>query len=292
MKISVYIPSFNQKEYLVEAIESVLDQTMRPHQIIIIDDCSNDGSQDVIAGYASKYSDVITPIYHQKNQGIAKTRIDALEAVTGDFVTYVDGDDKYLPTKLEKEAELLHRSTGEKIAFSNFYFTSDTGQRLRTWFDKDLPDQGNVFISAITRDFPRNTLFRCELTPMKCLKKVGFYDSSLKTHEDWDLKIRLTKHFEVVCCEEPLSEYRQHPSGLSKQSFALRLENIERVYKKNLPLLEHLPASDRKIVQKRISNRMAAITQKATKQEFRRKKYLSMARCLMKSFRYQFYRFV
>ena len=112
-RISVYITSYNQKEYLVEAIDSVLNQTLKPFEIIIVDDCSTDGSREVIAGYALRYPDLVNPIYHTRNQGVAQARIDALQMVTGDYVTYVDGDDRYLPTKLEKEARLLQENAND-----------------------------------------------------------------------------------------------------------------------------------------------------------------------------------
>ena len=105
--ISVYITSYNQREFLAEAIDSVLAQTLPPHQIIVVDDCSTDGSQDIIADYARAHRGLFSPIYHRDNTGVAQVRADALAAVTGDLVTYVDGDDRYLPTKLEQEAAAL-----------------------------------------------------------------------------------------------------------------------------------------------------------------------------------------
>lgn len=98
-RISVFLPSYNQKTFLVEALESVLNQTYTPNQIIVVDDCSTDGSQAVIENYSRQYPGIFTTIYHNKNMGIAQTRIDALSAVTGDFVTYLDGDDRFLPEK-------------------------------------------------------------------------------------------------------------------------------------------------------------------------------------------------
>ena len=105
MNISVYIPSYNQGKFLAQAIESVLAQTRCPRQLILIDDGSSDGSQDVIAAYAARHPRLITAIYHDRNQGIPRTRNAALQAVTGDCVTYVDADDRLLPTKLEREAD-------------------------------------------------------------------------------------------------------------------------------------------------------------------------------------------
>ena len=118
--ISVYVTSYNQREYLVEAVESVLAQTLPASQIIVVDDCSQDGSQDVIAEYATRHSQ-ITPIFHRNNLGVAQTRNHALQMTTGDYVTYVDGDDRFLPDKLAKEVELLDKSPEADVVFSNVY---------------------------------------------------------------------------------------------------------------------------------------------------------------------------
>jgi len=267
MKISLYIPSFNQKQYLIEAVESVLAQTLQPHQIIIIDDNSSDGSQQLIDGYKSRYPDLITPIYHTTNQGITRTRLHALKTVTGDYVTYVDGDDRLLKNKLEKEAKLLKESSNAQIAFSNYYYISPDGIRTGVWASTEVPPQGDVFRFAFARDFPKGSLFRNELVKLSCLKEIGAYDSSLLTHEDWDLKIRLTKRFKTVYCPDLLSEYRRNPNGLSKLPASLRLKSIEYVYDKNKYLLDDLTRSSRTDVKVKLALKFSQISQKAALDE-------------------------
>jgi glycosyltransferase involved in cell wall biosynthesis len=131
MNVSVYIPSYNQRRFLAQAIESVLAQTLRPHQVIIVDDSSTDGSQNVIATYTARHPRLITAIYHDRNRGIPRTRNDALQAVTGDCVTYVDADDRLLPTKLEREAEALAANPDAHVAFSDYVYTDSQGAVTR-----------------------------------------------------------------------------------------------------------------------------------------------------------------
>ena len=142
MTISVVIPAYNAGEYIARAIDSVLAQTLPPGQIIIVDDDSSDGSQELIAGYRSRYPDLITPIFHEQNRGVARVRVTALEAVTGDYVTYLDGDDRYLPEKLEKEAALLQSRSDIQIAYSNNYYMTAGGRRYATWVTTKAPPQG------------------------------------------------------------------------------------------------------------------------------------------------------
>jgi len=245
MKISVYIPSYNQKGYLIEAIESVLAQTLRPFEIIIVDDCSSDGSQQVIAAYAARYPDLVIPVYHVHNQGIALTRNDALQRVGGDYVTYVDGDDRFLPTKLEKERRLLQNNPGAEIAFSNIYYMTAEGIRTGLWADAEKPPQGDVFSKVFARDFPRQSLFRNDLVNYQAWKGIGFYDPELRIWEDDDMRLRLTKKLKAVYHDEPLAEYRIHDKGLSRAGIGHHLKALRYVYEKNLLLLDDVEVTER-----------------------------------------------
>ena len=235
-RISVFITSYNQRDYLIEAIETVLGQTLTPTQIIIVDDCSSDDSSDVISDYASRYPELITPIYHKENMGVTRTRIDALNAVNGDYVTYVDGDDRYLPQKLEKEFEALKRNHNAQIAFSNNYYMSADGMHTGIWIDEDdhCPPEGNVFWQTFGRSYPKNSLFRMELVEYEAWKRVGFHDTSLKIYEDFDMRIRLTKPLQTVYVDEPLTEIRYHGKGLSSLNARNHVEALKYIYRNNV----------------------------------------------------------
>jgi glycosyltransferase involved in cell wall biosynthesis len=152
MKISVFITSYNQRDYLVEAIESVLNQTLQPFEIIIVDDCSTDGSQEVIEEYAQKYPDLIRSFYHEQNIGIPRNKSFALEQVQGDLVTYVDGDDRFLPRKLEMELQTLMNHPEARIVYSNVYHINPKGRRSHLWYSGDTsPPTGYVFREAFAR---------------------------------------------------------------------------------------------------------------------------------------------
>jgi len=265
-RISVFITSYNQKHYLVEAIESVLNQTFKAFEIIVVDDYSQDGSQELIADYASRYSNLITPIYHTHNQGIVQTRLDALQTANGDYITYLDGDDRYLPSKLEKEGQLLKETPDAQIAFSNYYYIDSDGARLRIWADREKPPQGDVFRQTFARDFPRQNLFRNELIQYRALKEVGFYDPNLclyDLYEDWEMRIRLTKYCQVVYCDEPLTEYRIHDAGLSKAEATKHLAAVEYIHRKNLHLLNDLSVPDRRNVQRKLDKWKAKVIDRA-----------------------------
>jgi glycosyltransferase involved in cell wall biosynthesis len=266
MKISVYITSYNQKRYLKEAIESVLAQTLKPCQIIIADDCSSDGSQEVIAGFHSQHPDLITPIYHTQNTGVTQIRVDALQVVTGDYVTYVDGDDRFLPTKLEKEAKLLQASSHAQIAFSNnFYMTMD-GVHTGIWANETRPPEGDIFCQTFARDFPKRNLFRMELVDYQAWKRVGYYDPNLQIYEDYDMRIRLTKYLQAVYYDEPLTEIRRCNTGLSSSKSERHFEALDYIYQKNKSLLADLGDADREYVNRKFGEWIAGVATRASEE--------------------------
>jgi len=253
VKISVFITSYNQKAYLIGAIESVLNQTLRPFEIIIVDDCSTDGSQQVIERYAQANPELIRPFYHEQNLGIAKNKAFAQRQVRGDWLTYLDGDDRFLPKKLELERETLQKHPEAKLVYSNFYFIDTEGERFQLWADKVAPPSGYVFPEVFSRAFPGNTVFRNELVTYKCLKEVGFYDTERVTHEDWDLKIRLTKRFPVAYCPIPLIEYRRYDEAISRSlSDAFLFRQMQEVYYKNRSLLDDVSLQERALIEREL----------------------------------------
>lgn len=252
MRISVWITSYNQKAYLKEAIDSVINQTHKPYQIIIVDDCSSDGSQNLIRAYKNNFPELIHPIFHKQNTGVAQVRIDALNAVEGDLVTYLDGDDWYLPEKLESELGCMLDNPGCDIVFSNHQNKNEDGSKvLFEWVESndDYPPEGDVFQEVFTRNFPRKSLYKMELVNYNAWKKIGFHDSNLAIYEDYDMRIRLSKYLKVKYNPRILSEIRLHGQGLSRSNNQIYISSLEYLFKKNLALLKDLdPEQSRRIL--------------------------------------------
>ena len=121
--ISVYITSFNKGKYLSQAITSVLNQSLYPEEIIIVDDGSSDDSREIISSFMNRYPELITAIYNKQNVGISKSRNIALKECRGDIVTFLDGDDIFYSNKLLFEYEKLtgkpvHNTADEKLSTS------------------------------------------------------------------------------------------------------------------------------------------------------------------------------
>lgn len=246
MQISVFITSYNQRDLLADAIDSVLGQVRPASEIIIVDDCSTDGSRDLIETFVRAHPHLVKSILHERNTGVAQSRIDALQEVTGDWVTYVDGDDRFLPDKLEREASAVEASPGVSIAFSNNrYMTYDWSMPLHTWVDGEPVPQGDVFFETFTRGFPKRSLFRMELVRYADWRRIGFHDPRLQIYEDFDMRIRLTKELRTVYVDAVTAEIRAHQQGLSKLPDTRHLACLDYLFRKNLPLLDDLPSARR-----------------------------------------------
>lgn len=253
-RISVYITSFDQKRYLAEAIESVLNQTLMPYEIIIVDDCSTDGSQEIISKYAKYYPQLIKVIFHEQNMGVAYARNQALKSASGDYVTYLDGDDRFLPSKLEKEMEILLKTPNTQMVFSNFFSINAKGERMWIWDEDDSVPQGDIFLATFAIDFPRKIHFRNELVNLEAWRDIGDYDHRLKIYEDYDMRIRFAKRYRAAYNKKPSVEYRRLESGLSSLSIENHMEALKYLIGKNSLLLNDIGREDRRWLQKKIKH--------------------------------------
>src|SRR2546423_14971637 len=106
MRVSCVVVCYNQSRFIEETLLSVVHQTRPPDEILVADDASTDGSPDIIRSLADAHAS-IRPILRDRNLGVTLNRDLALREATGDFVTSLDGDDYFLPEKLEKETEAI-----------------------------------------------------------------------------------------------------------------------------------------------------------------------------------------
>lgn len=243
--VSVVITSYNQKDILSRAIDSVLSQTYNSLQIVIADDGSTDNSQDLIEGYFQRFPNEIKPVLSPKNQGIPKNKNMGFKACDGDFITYLDGDDYYFPEKIEREIRGFKTDESLDIVYSNFAFADKYGSVSKYWKENDInPPQGYIFEDVFSRNFPFWTLYRNELIRTEVLKKIDYYDETVAAYHDWDSRIRMTKSAKVGYSDYVGAAYVDDPKGISKVEKRERLlREMRYVIKKNLHLLNDLGLS-------------------------------------------------
>ena len=247
--VSVFITSYNQKELLVEAVDSVLAQTRMPDEIVIADDCSQDGSQDLIRSYANEHPDLVRNIFQKRNVGIPQNKNAAYRATTCDLVTYLDGDDRFRPRKIEADLKTLEDNPKAEVACANVAYVDAKGNQVGTWCEnvEDVPT-GNVATEVLARGFPKGSLFRNEMVRREEVAQTGFYDTDLPLYEDWELRIRLSQRVRLAYTHEVTSEYRKNPQGISRSHAGRHLDACMRIYRKHRSKIESLEPADRQHV--------------------------------------------
>lgn len=217
--VSILITSHNEIEFLSQSIESALNQTYKPSEIVVVDANSDDGSPDLIRRYADNHPRVITPVILDEDPGIPAMRNIAIDQSSSKLYTFLDGDDWFRAKKLEKEVSTYKSNDAANVIYSNYELVNKDGERQYIWIEDNAnPPKGNVLPNILARDWPRRHVWRSALVEKALAKKVGGYDEELDIWEDWEFRIRLSQLAEVDYCSEVLSVYRRHEDGASSKS--------------------------------------------------------------------------
>jgi len=248
-KISVDMGCYNFAKYIAEAIESVLAQTLQPYEIIISDDCSDDNSWEIIQKYQKQYPDFIRAFQTSKNIGMKQCGILRKDQVKGELLSSIDGDDRWLPQKLEFEWEALKKYPEAKLAYSNVFIINELGEKIGVWYDGngECPPSGDVFIKTFAKRFfkTNRNVFRNQLMYYDVLKEIGYKDlDDNLIHTDWDKKIRLTAKYKVAYSGHALVEYRNHDKGIHRTKANDLFKSANYVVRKNMHLLKTRPKNE------------------------------------------------
>jgi len=253
MTVSVFITSYNQKDLLREAIDSVLAQTRMPDEIVIADDKSTDGSRQLIQDYAAAHPNLIRPLLQDRNVGIPLNKNAAYRSCSSDWVISLDGDDRFLSNKIQVDLQTLANNPNATILCSNFYFIDIEGNRTGVWCNNeaDVPT-GSVAVDTLALSFPRYVTFRNAMVQRELLSNVNFMDTQFAMYHDWELRIRLAQNGLLKYTHELTSEYRRHSSGISYSNPGRHFEECNRVYTKHAAFIETLPPDEKARVNARL----------------------------------------
>ncbi len=242
-RVSVIITSYNHKGFLIEALESVLNQTLPTWEILVADDASTDGSRELIHQYEKKYPGHVKGIYQKKNVGIPKNRNAALRTVTGNYVGILDGDDLFLPQKLESQYQSLCRSPGAKAVYSNFGVVDMTRNPVAVKWGKQQPE-GYIF-PQVARVM--TGILRTMVADYQLVKQAGFMDERFPKYDGLWLTIKLSATCKFAYVNDVLLEKREHETSDSKSlTKDEHLHDLKGIYHEMKPLLsKHVEATER-----------------------------------------------
>ena len=233
--VSLVITSYNHKKYLIEAIESVIHQTVKVHEIVIADDHSTDGSVETIQDYMNRFPGWIKGVFHKGNIGIPKNRNSALRKVTGNYVAILDGDDLLLPRNVEKMIEALEEDPSVGCVYGNIRVVNSEGKLIGVRDQIEQPE-GDILYEVALGKFG---ILRNVIIDYALLRDIGFLDERFPRYDGFDLTVRLAKHCRFAYVFEPHVVYRVHPTSDSKPLKALdHLNDLGGIYKKMKPSLK------------------------------------------------------
>ena len=188
VKIGCVIVSYNNGKLLEEAIMSVVTQTRPVDEIIVADDASTDGSRQLTEALSRSYPS-IKPVFRERNLGVSANRDLAMRDSAGDFITWLDGDDCFLPTKIEAEADAI-RGRQDAIAFSDVRISHRNQNGAQEFaiadFSRLAASDRVRWLLGRARPAPRSLLI-----PKNVHLRIGGYNHALRTWEDWDYILRL-----------------------------------------------------------------------------------------------------
>lgn len=220
--ISIITPVHNCEAFIKDTIQSVQNQTYSYWEWIIVDDCSGDSSVGIITEIANA-DDRIKLIRNDKNHGPAITRNRGIKAAKGDFLTFIDGDDIWLPNFLEKSLSLCLEK-GYEFVFASYQRKNEELEPLIC--DYRVPDK--IGYNDILRSCPISCL-----TAFIDIRRIGkFYMPNINKRQDWCLWLAILKKVDYAYgIKEPLAIYRMRKDSLSRSKIKL-IPYVWMVYRK------------------------------------------------------------
>lgn len=219
--VSVIIPAYNAEIFIERTLQSVLSQTYKNIEVLVVDDGSQDRTAEIVESFAQQDSRVI--LFQQKNAGVAAARNLAIENSMGEYIAPIDADDIWYPKKLEKQVQCMLEadlSVGLVYAWSAQIDEEDNiiGKYSSYDYLNFYSVEGNVYPAMVYINIVGNG--SVPLIRRACFHKLGGYNYKLKEQnaqgcEDWDIYLRIAEYYQFQVVPEFLIGYRQISGSMS-----------------------------------------------------------------------------
>ena len=253
--VSVIIPVFNRRKLLFRALDSVLAQTYRDYEVIVVDD----GSTDNLSADKTKLENLGVRYFLTDNKGVAAARNFGVSQARGDWIAFLDSDDEWLPSKLECQLNALSNSPKFNICHSEEIWVRNG--RFVNACKHHAKASGDCFARSLELCCisPSSVLLRKSL-----FEELGAFDERLKACEDYDLWLRLSAREEVLLLDEPLvRKYGGHADQLSRAHLVMDRFRVYSMLK--LLLEESLTNEQQKQTLKEMEKKSSVIVKGAKK---------------------------
>ena len=212
-RVSVIMPCYNHGKYIADSIQSIREQTHTHLELIVIDDCSDDNSREIVRDI-SFYDHRIKLIFNSSNMGVSATRNIGLENASGTYVAFCDADDIWINNKLERQLQALSKSQDNKVVHCDSIIIDKTGDATGEIFSskhlaKSTP-YGNIFFELCERNFinASSILFHVD-----AITNDNRFNESFSYFEDWLFWIKLSETNIFTYLHEQLVKVRVHDTN-------------------------------------------------------------------------------
>ena len=213
--VSIIMPSWNTERFIAETIQSVIDQTYTNWELLIVDDCSSDNTDNVVASFKDNR---IKYFHNEKNSGAALTRNKALREAQGEWIAFLDSDDLWMPEKLEHQIEFMKKN-GYSLSFTEYEKVDEESKPL------------NIYVSGpkkVSKHKIYNYDYIGQLTMMYSAKEFGLIQiKDIKKNNDYAIRLQLYKKPETFAylLEENLAKYRVRKVSISHDKFRRKFKS-------------------------------------------------------------------
>ena len=207
-KVSVVIPAYNAMTYLPKTLDSVLQQTFTDFEVLIV----NDGSTDSIMAWFTTVGDDRVRLISQANQGLPGARNTGITEAQGEHIAFIDADDLWEPTKLEKQVQCLDAKPEVGLVYAWTLLIDQHGNSTGTVTAAQV--EGHVWEKLLLGDVVGSG--SAAMVRRSCFDQVGLFDPDLTSIEDCDMWVRIAAHYPFAVIKEVLVSYRQHSTSMSK----------------------------------------------------------------------------
>jgi glycosyltransferase involved in cell wall biosynthesis len=206
--VSVIIPTYNRESYIIEAIESVLNQTFDDLEIIIIDDGSTDNTPSIVKRI---HDSRIRYFYLKHNNGVAAALNYGIKNSKGKYISRLDSDDIFLPEKIGSQVEVLENNPDIGLVYTRAYNISEQGDIVALYpAISTHPENPLKMLRHFLFTPSQSIVFR-----KQCIERIGLYDTTIRFSSDWDFCVRMAARYKFFYIPIPLVKIRKHNNMLT-----------------------------------------------------------------------------
>jgi glycosyltransferase involved in cell wall biosynthesis len=216
--VSVVMPAYNARTLVAQALGSVLDQGAAVREVIVVDDGSTDGTPALVRNF-----DPRVHLIEQQNAGPAAARNRGLAAASGEYLAFCDADDLWLPGKLDAQLAHLSRHPDLKMVYGriSYWYEDENGAYSDLSAQEVTPSDREIDGEVSGYIYPELLLDSAihiitSLIHRSVYERVGGFDETLRTGEDYDFWLRVSRHFEMHKLSRYLARYRLHRQSTTK----------------------------------------------------------------------------